>query len=83
MKPRFCVSSVGVSDAVDSAWRNYLMLYEKPRQTDKLTLKGYIHRLVVKGERNQHQLIVKAFLYLKRREEKGRQARTVSGFRPA
>ena len=83
MKPRFCVSSVGVSDAVDSAWRNYLMLYEKPRQTDKLALKGYVHRLVVTGARNQHQLIGEAFLNLKRREERGRQARTEAGFRRA
>jgi hypothetical protein len=70
MKPRFFVSSLGVSDAVDRAWRNYLMLYDKPRQTDKLALKGYVHRLVIKGERNQDQLMVKALLYLTKREQK-------------
>lgn len=46
------------------------MLYDKPRQTDKLALKGYVHRMVIKGERNQDQLMVKALLYLPKREQK-------------
>lgn len=70
MKPRFCVSSVAVSVAVDSAWSTYSMLYDTPGKTDKIALEAYIHRLVIKGERNQDQLTVKALIYLKKREEK-------------
>jgi hypothetical protein len=70
MKPRFCTSPVGVSDAVDSAWRTYAMLYDKPAERDKLALEAYIHKLVINGERNQDQLTVKALLYLKKRERK-------------
>jgi hypothetical protein len=70
MKPRFCTSSVGVSDAVESAWRTYAMLYDKPAERDKLVLEAYIHKLVINGERNQDQLTVKALLYLKKREGK-------------
>jgi len=70
MKPRFCTSPVGVSDAVESAWRTYAMLYDKPAERAKLALEAYIHKLVIHGERNQDQLTVKALLYLKKREGK-------------
>jgi hypothetical protein len=70
MKPRFCLSPVGVSDAVNSAWRTYATLYDPPGEATKLALEAYIHRLVIKGERNQDQLTVKALIYLKKREEK-------------
>ncbi len=70
MKPRFCTSPVGVSDAVESAWRTYSMLYERPDESTKLALEAYVGGLVIKGERNQDQLTVKALLYLKKRAAK-------------
>ncbi|THD56431.1 MAG: hypothetical protein E8A46_03680 [Bradyrhizobium sp.] len=70
MKPRFCTSPVGVSDAIESAWRTYAMLHDKPAERNKLALEAYIHKLVIHGERNQDQLTVKALLYLKKREGK-------------
>jgi len=30
MKPRFFTSPIGVSDAVESAWRTYSMLHDRP-----------------------------------------------------
>jgi len=68
MKPRFCVSPVGVSDAADSAWRTYSMLADAPGEADKLALEAYLNRLIIKGERNQDQLTLKALIYLKKRE---------------
>jgi len=71
MPPRFCVSSVGASDAVASAWRTYAMLYgDEPREMDRGMLRAYVHRLVIKGERNQDQLTVRALIYLKKQEHK-------------
>ena len=70
MKPRFCTSPVGVSDAVESAWRTYAMLYDKPAERDRRRVEAYIRKLVINGERNQDQLTVKALLYLKKREGK-------------
>jgi len=70
MKPRFWTSPVGVSDAINSAWRIYLTLYDAPGQTTRLALEAYIHRLVIHGERNQAQLTVKALIYLQKREAK-------------
>jgi|HubBroStandDraft_6_1064221.scaffolds.fasta_scaffold899051_2 hypothetical protein len=70
MKPRFCTSPVGVSDAVESAWRTYAMLYDEPAERDKHMVEAYIRKLVINGERNQDQLTVKALLYLKKREGK-------------
>ena len=70
MKPRFCVTPVGVSDAVTSAWNTYSMIYDAPRETDKVALKAYVNKLVIRGERNQQQLTVKALIYLKKHEHK-------------
>jgi hypothetical protein len=70
MKPRFCVSPLGVSDAVNSAWRTYSRLYDTPDQTVRPALEACIHRLVIHGERNQDQLTVKALIYLQKRESK-------------
>jgi hypothetical protein len=77
MKPRFCTSPVGVSDAVNSAWRTYSTLYEVPDEAARLALEAYIHRLVIHGERNQSQLTVKALIYLQKRE--GRTSHAKSG----
>jgi hypothetical protein len=71
MKPRFCTSPIGVSDAVESARRTYSMLYDRPDQPAKLELEAYVRGLIIKGERNQNQLTVKALLYLKKREGEG------------
>jgi hypothetical protein len=70
MKPRFCVSPVGVSDAVATAWRTFAMLYDEPRETDRDALRAYVHKLVIKGERSQDQLTVKALIYLRKHERK-------------
>jgi hypothetical protein len=70
MKPRFCTSPVGVTDAVETAWRTYSMLYDRPGAPTKLALEAYVRTLIIKGERNQDQLTVKALLYLKKREGK-------------
>jgi hypothetical protein len=70
MKPRFCTSPVGVTDAVETAWRTYSMLYDRPDAPTKLALEAYVRTLIIKGERNQDQLTVKALLYLKKREGK-------------
>jgi hypothetical protein len=70
MKPRFCTSPLGASDAVERAWRTYSMLYDKPDQPAKLELEAYVRGLIIKGERNQNQLTVKALLYLKKRTGK-------------
>jgi hypothetical protein len=70
MKPRFCTSPVGVTDAVETAWRTYAMLYDRPDGPTKLALEAYVRGLIIKGERNQDQLTVKALLYLKKREGK-------------
>ena len=75
MKPRFCISPIGVSDAVANAWRTYAMLYDEPRETDRGMLRAYVHALVIKGERNQDQLTVKALIYLKKQEHKIADAR--------
>jgi hypothetical protein len=70
MKPRFCTTPVEVPDAVERAWRTYSMLYERPGEPARRALESYIHRLVIKGERSQDQLTVKALIYLKKREGK-------------
>ncbi len=70
MKPRFCTSPVGVSDAVNSACRTYSTLYDAPDETAKLALEAYLNRLLIQGERNQHQLMVKALIYLQKRAGK-------------
>lgn len=70
MKPRFCTTPVGVSGAVENAWRTYSMIHDKPGEQARLALERYIQRLVIKGERNQDQLTVKALIYLKKREGK-------------
>lgn len=70
MKPRFCTTRVGVSDAVETAWRTYSIIYDEPGEPARLALEGYIHKLVIRGERNQDQLAVKALIYLKKREGK-------------
>jgi hypothetical protein len=46
------------------------MIYDKPGEPARQALEGYIQRLVIKGERNQDQLAVKALIYLKKREGK-------------
>jgi hypothetical protein len=56
MKPRFCTSPLGVSDAIEAAWRTYSMIYDKPDEQVRLALETYINRLVANGERNQDQL---------------------------
>jgi hypothetical protein len=68
MKPRFCTSPLGVSDAIESAWRTYSMIYHKPDDQVRLALESYVHRLVANGERNQDQLTLKAIIYLKKHE---------------
>jgi hypothetical protein len=70
MKPRFCVSPIGVSDAVATAWQTFVMLYNEPRETDRDMLRAYVHKLVIKGERNQDQLTVRALIYLRKNENK-------------
>lgn len=70
MRARFCRLPIGVSAAVDTAWRTYSSLYDTPSETKKLALQAYVNKLVIKGERNQDQLTVKAFQYLKKRQEK-------------
>ena len=70
MKPRFSFSPVVVSGAVSSAWRTYSMLYGEPCETDRGMLRTYLYKLVIKGERNQDQLTVKAIIFLKRQEER-------------
>lgn len=76
MKPRFYTSVVGVSDAVNSAWRTYATLYDVPDETVRPALEAYIHRLVIHGERNQDQLTVKALIYLQKREAKTSHAKS-------
>jgi hypothetical protein len=49
MKPRFCVSPIGVSDAVATAWQTFVMLYNEPRETDRDMLRAYVHKLVIKS----------------------------------
>jgi hypothetical protein len=68
MKPRFCTSPIGVSDAVSSACRTYSTLYDAPNEAMRSALEAYIHRLVIQGERNQHQLMVKALIYLQKHD---------------
>jgi hypothetical protein len=68
MKPRFCTSPLGVSDAIESAWRTYSMIYDKPDEQVRLALESYINRLVANGERNQDQLTLKAIIFLKKHE---------------
>jgi hypothetical protein len=46
------------------------MLYDRPDGPTKLALEAYIRGLIIRGERNQDQLTVKALLYLKKREGK-------------
>lgn len=70
MKPRFRTSPVAVSDAVDSAWRTHSMLYDAPDEAARFALEAYLLRLVIKGERNQDQLTLKALIYLKKREDR-------------
>jgi hypothetical protein len=70
MKPRFCTSPIGVSDATNRAWRTYSKLYDRPGGTTRLALEAYIHKLVIHGERNQDRLTVKALIYLQKRERK-------------
>jgi hypothetical protein len=76
MKPRFSFLFVGVSAALDTAWRTYSLVYSAPDETNKLALQAYIHKLVIRGERNQDQLTVKAILYLKKREQKSGDVKT-------
>ena len=42
MKPRFCTSPLGVSDAIEAAWRTYSMIYDKPDEQVRLALETYI-----------------------------------------
>jgi hypothetical protein len=70
MRARFCRLPIGVSAAVDTAWRTYSSLYDTPSETKKMALQAYVNKLVIKGERNQDQLTVKAFQYLRKRQEK-------------
>jgi hypothetical protein len=60
-----------VSDAVESAWRAYSMLYDRPDKPARLELEAYVRGLIIKGERNEDQLTVKGLLYLRKRERKG------------
>jgi hypothetical protein len=76
MKPRFCLSRVGVSGAVNSAWRTYSTLYETPGPAARLALEAYIHKLVIQGERNQDRLTLKALIYLQKREGKTSHAKS-------
>lgn len=76
MKPRFCISPVGVSDAVNSAWRTYSTLYDAPDEAARIALEAYVHKLIIQGERNQGQLTVKALLYLRKREGKASHAKS-------
>ena len=69
MKPRFCTSPLGVSDAIEAAWRTYSMIYDKPDEQVRLALETYINRLVANGERNQDQLTLKAIIFLKKHEQ--------------
>jgi hypothetical protein len=64
MRARFCRLPV------DTAWRTYSSLYDTPSETKKMALQAYVNKLVIKGERNPDQLTVKAFQYLKKRQEK-------------
>jgi len=48
MKPRFCTSPLGVSDAIEAAWRTYSMIYDKPDEQVRLALETYINRLVAR-----------------------------------
>jgi hypothetical protein len=84
MKPRFCTAPIGVSDAVNSACRTYSTLYDAPDEAVRSALEAYVHRLVIQGERNQHQLTVKALIYLQKREGKashGKSSHVKSGRR--
>ena len=47
MKPRFCLSPLGVSDAVNSAWRTYTRLYDAPDETEQRAL-----RIMVRGRQS-------------------------------
>jgi|KBSSwiStaDraftv2_1062776.scaffolds.fasta_scaffold246485_3 hypothetical protein len=79
MKPRFCTSPLGVSDAIEAAWRTYSMIYDKPDEQVRLALETYINRLVANGERNQDQLTLKAIIFLKKHERgagEGREGHT-------
>jgi len=49
MKPRFCTSPVGVTDAVETAWRTYSMLYDRPGAPTKLALEAYVRTLIYQG----------------------------------
>jgi hypothetical protein len=76
MKPRFCISPIGVSGAANRAWRTYSTLYDTPDEAAKLALEAYLHRLVIRGERNQDQLTLKALIYLKKRAGKTSHAKS-------
>ena len=67
MKPRFFTSPIGVSDAVESAWRTYSMLYDRPDEPAKPELEAYVRGLIIKGNATRNQLTVKALLYFKKR----------------
>lgn len=44
--------------------------HHTPSEAKKPALQAYVSKLVIKGERNQDQLTLKAFQYLKKRHEK-------------
>ena len=66
MKPRFCTSAVGVRSAVSQALGTYTMLYDKPSDQDRHAVEKYVQKLVIRGERDQDQLVVKAVIFLKK-----------------
>ena len=67
MKPLFCTSPIGVSDAVENAWRTCSLLYDRPDEPAKLECEAYVRGLIIKGNATRNQLTVKALLYFKKR----------------
>jgi hypothetical protein len=66
MKPRFCTSALGVKSAVNQAVGTYTMLYDKPSDRRRYAVEQYVQKLVIRGERDQSQLVVKAVIFLKK-----------------
>ena len=66
MKPRFCTSALGVKSAVSQALGTYSMLYDKPSDRHRYAVEQYVQKLVIRGERDQNQLVVKAVIFLKK-----------------
>ena len=46
------------------------MLYDRPDEPARLVPEAHVRRLIIKGERHQDELTVKALLYLKKHEGK-------------